>query len=347
VDKGFLPTRPVTVTPDMIDSILAEDGVKSFNKATYGKSLGTIAQKSSPAIPAIIRIDPPKLVSQNKAIQVSWSKAKGVDYYNLYWSYSINLTPENGQKIGRLTSDYAHTHLTGNKSYYYILVPVIKGKEGMPSPVVSAKPLLELKAPEKLTAARQDAQVSLDWSPVPDAEGYFVYWSFDKAAITTVRTSVKVEATHFEHTGDDQNKIYYYAIRAYNGDVTGPLSEIVSVLPPKEPVPDTPANIKIDAGNSAIILQWDKATHASEYVIYWSVKKDEVLNGTAKKIQVKKNQYLHENLDNGTTYYYAVSGMNKDEEGPKTAIMEATPQIWLSIINFFKDLGTDEEETKE
>ncbi|MBU2513563.1 FecR domain-containing protein [bacterium] len=339
VDKGFLPTRPVKVPAAMIDKILAEDEVGSLNNVPYGKTIGVLTKKIATAAPRVRSI--------GNAIKLSWLKEKGVDFYNLYWSNSANVSPQIGHKIDRLTDSFLHKNLTLDKEYYYILTPVIKGLEGIPSPVAVAKPILSLQAPQNLVPVRQMTSVSLEWDRVENAEGYYIYWNIDQKELTNADTPIKVTGNGYTHLNLDKDKTYYYAIQAFNGDLLSPFSQVREVARLKEPVPGIPGNPKVEVGSGAVFLQWDKAAHATGYTIYWSTEKEDLNDTKAKKIQVKKNQFLHDELDNGTTYYYSISGINKDEEGKKTEVLQATPQIWLSIIKFFKDLRNEDENSVE
>jgi mannan endo-1,4-beta-mannosidase len=89
--------------------------------------------------------------------------------------------------------------------------------------------------------------------------------------------------------------------------------------------PSAPANLSASAGDRQVHLSWNAVPGASYYNIYWStnpgVKKT---NGT-KIGNITDTSYIHDNLTNGTTYYYVVTAVNSYGESSESNEANATP----------------------
>jgi len=58
----------------------------------------------------------------DKQNTVYWVKDARIQNYDLYWSTTPGVTPQNGTLVSNATSPYLHTGLTNGQTYYYILV---------------------------------------------------------------------------------------------------------------------------------------------------------------------------------------------------------------------------------
>jgi hypothetical protein len=65
-------------------------------------------------------------------LTVSWGPADGAVSYNIYWSTATGVTRA-GNTITGVASPYVQSGLTANTTYYYIVVPLFEGGEGLPS----------------------------------------------------------------------------------------------------------------------------------------------------------------------------------------------------------------------
>lgn len=88
--------------------------------------------------------------------------------------------------------------------------------------------------------------------------------------------------------------------------------------------PEAPQNVVPTGGNGQVSLSWGNVSGATEYHIYWSttvgVNKQ---NGT--KISNVSSIYYHNDLTNGTTYYYVVTAANQYGESVESQEVSATP----------------------
>ena len=88
--------------------------------------------------------------------------------------------------------------------------------------------------------------------------------------------------------------------------------------------PSAPENLSSVGGNGQVSLSWGSVSGATEYRIYWSttagVNKQ---NGTM--ISNISSIYYHNDLTNGTTYYYVVTAANPYVESSESQEVSATP----------------------
>jgi len=339
VDKGNLPTKPIMISPEMTKKILSEDSGDYFEKTKYGKSLGKITKLTFPK-PGGFRV---KLVKNSTTL--SWKRLAKAISYTVYWNTTPKNLKLNGKKSIAKTNSFVHKHLKENISYYYAVSAKYKDGESELTAVKSIKLIKKHPplTPQNLALNIQDHGISLTWEKAVGAEEYIVYWSNNKDNLIKNGNQIKVDATQYFHSLEKDNKTYFYTVCSTNKDGQSKASEIKVIFLEKPPIPEIPLNFKAEAGNNAVLLQWGIAADATGYSIYWSTEEKGLDSVSVKVISAGKNQYLHDDLDNGTTYYYAVSGVNPYNEGKRTQTLKATPQIWLSLLKFLKNLSGDEE----
>lgn len=115
--------------------------------------------------------------------------------------------------------------------------------------------------------------------------------------------------------------------------------------------PSAPTNLVIDAGDARLSVDWDAASNAAstdEYNVYWldSVfdSSDYDSRASSSKGKSSTNYDIDSGLSNGTTYYVAVTSVDKVENesallGPITAVPVPTTDFWEQ----YKGLGGPEE----
>lgn len=176
-----------------------------------------------------------------------------------------------------------------------------------PNTVVAAVP----SAPEKLKATTvSSSQIKLEWDPVDDATGYYVYMA------TSLDGSYKKQATVTTTSYKNKTKelapstAYYFKIKAYNSSGSSEYSRETSAktaAPTEEP--GTPGDFSAAAtGPAEIELTWDAARDATEYYIYRSTSSDSSYTQIAK---VKETYYTNSGLIADRTYYYKIRAYNK------------------------------------
>ena len=94
-------------------------------------------------------------------ITIAWAAENDATSYNIYWSTTPGVTPENGTKITGATSPFIHSGLA-NGTYYYVVTSVNKDGESAPSAEVSAT--LGQAAPTGVTATPANGQITIAWT---------------------------------------------------------------------------------------------------------------------------------------------------------------------------------------
>jgi len=90
--------------------------------------------------------------------------------------------------------------------------------------------------------------------------------------------------------------------------------------------PHVPENLTATVTNTAVTLSWSPVSTASSYNVYWDVdinEENEIDDTSA--INNKETHFTHSNLQNGKTYWYAISSLGAGGESARTAFISATP----------------------
>lgn len=114
----------------------------------------------------------------------------------------------------------------------------------------------------------------------------------------------------------DPNNPDRFGIDAIDIDATGYLIDI--------DVPNSPTNLTAAPGNTKVNLSWNAVEAATSY----NVKRSETLSGPYQTIATTTTgaiTYSDTGLQNGTTYYYAVSAVNAGGESPNSNEVSVTP----------------------
>lgn len=87
--------------------------------------------------------------------------------------------------------------------------------------------------------------------------------------------------------------------------------------------PSAPSDLRGDTGDGEVTLLWSPVPGATGYRIYWATSSgvDPVI-GTA--VAVNASPYVHNDLANGTTYYYVITSLYQSHESIPSAEIAAT-----------------------
>ena len=98
---------------------------------------------------------------------------------------------------------------------------------GCPSKGSHRDSLPVLMPPSGLVAISGDIQVTLDWTPVPDATSYNVYWSTSPGVTKITGNKEAVPSPPHAHTGLSNGTTYYYVVTSLvQGRQSGDSSEV-------------------------------------------------------------------------------------------------------------------------
>src|SRR3990170_4060592 len=93
---------------------------------------------------------------------------------------------------------------------------------------------------------------------------------------------------------------------------------------PDTELPAAPTGVSVSPGWSKNTISWNSVTGATSYNLYWS-NSPGVTKETGTKIAGLSSGYVHGDLEDGTPYYYIVTGVNEVGEGPASAEVSGTP----------------------
>ncbi len=120
------------------------NGTAYYFVVTAENSRGESAESAE--VSAIPQIQSPAQVTGLSAIpldgrvELSWNSVSGATGYNLYWSASSGVTPQNGNKVTGVSSPYILSPLVNGTTYYFVVTAENASGEGQPSVEASAKP---------------------------------------------------------------------------------------------------------------------------------------------------------------------------------------------------------------
>lgn len=165
--------------------------------------------------------------------------------------------------------------------------------------------------------------IALDWPAVIGVDHYNVYRS-----TANQRTQVVSRVTPpFQYTGNVLGVTYYFMVRAVNADgLEGKPSTRIAVKPqalPTKPEPVPPEGVAATVMSNQIQLSWQAAANADYYVLYWSNTLP-LEPASANRIEVTGTTFVHENLDNGLDYHYAIASSGADTESALGTVISVT-----------------------
>ena len=174
-------------------------------------STGTIYYKNDSgyimAVAGGIKTGPMSLQASSRSynsVKLSWPGRENVRYYYVYTGA--------GKYVGKTTStSYIISKLSTNKKYSFkIRAGLLGGRYTSYSAVKSVRPV---PAAARVTTKAGTRKVTVSWSKVSGASGYFVY-----RAATRTGKYVKVKSTSstsWTNTRLKKGRYYYYKVRAY------------------------------------------------------------------------------------------------------------------------------------
>ena len=90
---------------------------------------------------------------------------------------------------------------------------------------------------------------------------------------------------------------------------------------PSTPLP-APANLSASGANNTITLTWNSVSSATSYTLFWDNVSGIDSSDTAIT-SITNDNYTHNNMDNGSTYYYKVAAVNSSGTGTLSSVASA------------------------
>jgi len=301
-----------SATTSYTNTSLSENTTYYYKVAAYNS--GGTSTKSS-YVSATTLPNPPDTPTSVTAtaiassqITVSWGSVAGASRYYIYRSTTAFGTYDS---VGTsATTSYANTDLSSGTAYYYKVAAYNSGGTGALSDYAYATTLLGV--PTGVTAtANSESSITISWSSVTSATGYYIYRSTNGNAYDSVGTSA---TTSYTDTGLSSGTMYYYKVVAYNSGETGNQSSYTYATTP----PSVPTSVTAVANSvSSITVSWSSVTGATGYYIYRSESAD----GTYAQVgtYTTATSYTNTYLSSGTTYYYKVAARNNGGIGTQSS----------------------------
>jgi fibronectin type 3 domain-containing protein len=323
VKRGLSPAGPFALHTETQETSCADEGVANGTAYAYVVSAlnaGGEGRDSAPvlALPLAPPAPPSQVFAQpgNGRVALSWSPSARAARYSVRRA----ATPAGPfVPVGEAASPaHADEGLENGISFHYVVVALNSGGESPPSAPVQASPLAPPASPAGLAAAPGNAQVSLSWTPVPEAAAYHVRRAAAREgpfeALATTPESAWLDATV------SNGGTYLYTVAATNAGGESPASDPVEALPVAPPA--APAGLRAAGGNGRVELRWEAVPGAARY----EVRRSTTPGGPAAAVATTAaTEHVDESVSNGTAYHYAVSALNAGGPGPESERVEASP----------------------
>lgn len=227
--------------------------------------------------------------------------------------------------------------------YKYKIRAVSKrGGVGPFSEVAVITPLLSLAPPRSVAAKSGDSRIGVTWKAVTkrmDGSRYEGFIGYNVYRGTTAGRYARrplnkepLRKTVFNDTAVQNDTTYYYMVRTVDSPAL-PWKESVdsgetSATPRDKTPPGRPGGITVVPGVGRVFLTWSesKEKDLAGYHIYRSVKRRSGYKRLTEKLK-KRSTFSDETVKSGTTYYYAISAVDKaGNEGKRSKSVKAYPE---------------------
>lgn len=267
---------------------------------------------------------------------LEWRFLPAADTYNIYYMEDDGSNEQptsaklksDGIKIeGILSAPYIVTGLKNGTTYWFALSAKAEGEdESDLTKAIFATPQDNppLPAPENFRANAGNAEVTITWDAVTNADGYKVYYY---TSFTNYGESPKTTNNSYTFNLLNNGQTYVFWVVAMDDDdatTTGDSSSsfVYPTTPSLTPPPLAPTNpAVINNLNGNIVIEWDTMSGATSYKIYIaSAKGVTKLTGAVTNIanpDATPQQGAQTNLKNGT-YYIVVTALNANGESAES-----------------------------
>jgi len=290
--------------------------VAAYNSSGTGAQSSYVSATTLPSAPTGVTTT----TNSESSITVNWNSVTGATGYYIYRSRGIDSTYT---QIGSsTTTSYINISvsaspmsmpLSSGTTYYYKVAAYNNSGEGTKSSYVSATTLPSTPTGVTATSDSTD-RITVNWSSVTGATGYYIYRGTTAGGITKVDSST---TTSYKNTSLSSGTTYYYQIAAYNSGGTGAQSSYVSATT----FPSTTTSITATANSTnnitnSITVNWSSVTGATGYYIYRSTTASSNYTqiGTSTTTSYV-NTSSSSSISPGTTYYYRITAYNNSGTG--------------------------------
>ncbi len=229
-------------------------------------------------------------------VVVKWTAIEGAEKYNLY-----RKTDSTGWKRVVTTSKTAFSDKTvsNNVKYKYTVRAI---DDNVLSQYYDGKTVVSLAAP-KLSIANNIGSVTVKWSKIDNADGYYVYRANEKGSWVKVATVKGANTLSFNDKDVVSGKTYKYTVKAYDGTVAGAyLNSGVSIM-----YLATPSLFNAIEVEKGVNITFKAVGGAQKYRIYRKAVGDKNWRALG---EVTTNSYVDETVKENVTYIYTARAIN-------------------------------------
>ena len=235
------------------------------------------------------------LTSTDKGVRITWGKVKNASRYRVYYKNRNN----NWVKMAEVTgTDYLDTDVEWGNNYTYTVRCVnANGRFTSDCDTTGWKHQHYLKLPEITSMTDSSNGVRINWSPVPYAERYRVYYKNRNGNWVKM-----AEVTDTNYLDDDVSYgyTYTYTVRCVNSK--GEFTSDCSTSGWKHTYYLTDPQITgFSSVGKGVRITWNKLDGAERYRVYYYGS-----NGWTRMGELSGTSFIDEDVRVGTTYRYTV-----------------------------------------
>jgi hypothetical protein len=266
-------------------------------------------------------------ITKNSAT-ISWTdNSNNEDGFDIYCSLSAN---ENFAKIGSTSAnitEYVHSSLLPNTTYYYKVLAFNADGSSDFSEVFSLTTLSIPLAPSNISSASITKNSAIiRWSDNSNNEnGFDIYYSLSATTNFTKIGTTTANIAEFAHSSLTPVTTYYYKVLAFNLEGSSDFSAVYSLttLPLQKPLTPTDIYASSITKNSATIKWSDNSSNEYGFEIYSSLTETEnfIKIGTTP---ANVTEFTNTSLVPNTTYYYKVLSFNGDGNSDSSDVFSLT-----------------------
>ena len=218
----------------------------------------------------------------------------------------------------------------GRRYTYVVIVEDARGRVSPPSTRASVRFVAPPEAPPAPTVDAGDGQVRVRWRPpdrladgtAPGPLAYEVARAATPDGPPEASFPVAVGTTEFLDKGLENDRTYYYSVRAIREDdgtvARGGASPRVAATPTRATAPAPPANLVATPTGNAVRLSWAPSPDANvaTYVVYRAAARGELVR--IGSVRAPAVTFTDRNVPRGT-YRYAVTGQDASTRAAESA----------------------------
>ena len=253
------------------------------------------------------------------SVTVTWAEAENAESYHVYRSVYENAEDTGWTVIGKNVTEtsYQDTDVQSGETYYYNVKGV--NKDGLQSNGWGAAASVTVPYPDPSLVEVVNASADLDgitvtWKTAANAETFSVYRRTADAAWD--RIAKDLTGTAYTDKDVQPGTTYWYTVKGVNADGTeGSYDDNGVSATALYPIP---ADVELTAATATldgITVTWKTAANAASYNV---LRKTAGAEWAVHAKNVMTTAYTDEDVQPGTTYWYAVQGVNADDRTSKS-----------------------------